>query len=552
MMEKILLTVLDAFAWIFRLLGADYEQVRAIVAIKIVMDNRRQLVTFQKKAKESGNTFWQTVFVYIIFGLFIGFLLSVIPSFRFAMTVFFSYLMVMIVMTLITDFSSILLDTSDNTIILPRPVDGRTLFVARVTHIMLYLGQLALGLSIVPCMVVFFMHGWAVLLAFGVGVVLAILTAVFITNAFYLLVMQFSSEEKLKNIINYFQIIMAVAVMGSYQILPRMMGRLTGEFFEFSLNAWSFLIPPLWMAGALEMVKLHLFDGLHLGLTACALIVPFAGMYVVNTYLTPIFNRKLSALSGGVDESKSKKVVVQSAALPSRRWFTASSVEQGAFDVVSKLLSRDRKIKLKIYPAYGYVLILGFIFIFRSKDSLESTLAHLSESNYHLVLIYLMFMVQQVACHEIPYSDDFKASWIYFSAPLAAPGEILSGTLKAIFVRLFIPGYTVISAIILYVWGWRVWPDLLFGLFNNMIMVLLLVTISKRYLPFSVAPSLRAQSGNVARGLLTGLMIGLLGLIHYGVTYMPVLLWAAIPAQLVVVYFAHRDYQQTSWEQLSL
>ena len=551
-MEKVLLTVLDAFAWIFRLLGADYEQVRAIVAIKIVMDNRRQTVAFQKKAKESGNTFWQTVFVYIIFGLFVGFLLSAIPSFRFAMTVFFSYLMVMIVMTLITDFSSILLDTSDNTIILPRPVDSRTLFVARATHIMLYLGQLALGLSVVPCVVVFVMHGWVVLLAFAVGVVLAILTAVFVTNAFYLLVMQFSSEEKLKNIINYFQIIMAVAVMGSYQILPRMMGRLTGDFFDFPLSAWSLLIPPLWMAGALEMVKLHLFDGLHLGLTACAVVVPFAGMYVVNTFLTPIFNRKLSALSGGLEESKAKKVVVHRAALPSRRWFTASPIEQGAFDVVSKLLSRDRKIKLKIYPAYGYVLILGFIFIFRSRDSIASTLAHLSESNYHLMLIYLVFMVQQVACHEIPYSDDFKASWIYFSAPLQAPGEILSGTLKAIFVRLFVPGYAVISVIILYVWGWRVWTDLLFGLFNNMIMVLLLVTISKRYLPFSVAPSLRTQSGNLVRGLLTGLMIGLLGLIHYGVTFMPVLLWVAIPAQLVVIYFAHRDYKQTSWEQLTL
>jgi ABC-2 type transport system permease protein len=551
-MEKVLLTVLDAFAGIFRLLGADYEQVRAIVAIKIVMDNRRQLVGFQKKTKESGNTFWQTVFAYIIFGVFVGFLLSAIPSFRFAMTVFFSYLMVMIVMTLITDFSSILLDTSDNTIILPRPVDGRTLFVARVTHIMLYLGQLAVGLSIVPSMVVLFMHGWVVLLAFGAGVVLAIVTAVFITNAFYLLVMQFSSEEKLKNIINYFQIIMAVAVMGSYQILPRMMGKFTGELFEIDLSAWSLLVPPLWMAGALEMVKLHLFDGLHLALTASALVVPFAGMYVVNKFLTPVFNRKLSALSGDMEASKVKKVVVQRAALPSRRWFTASSVEQGAFDVVSKLLSRDRKIRLKIYPAYGYVLILTFIFIFRSKDSLASTMAHLSESNYHLVLIYLMFMVQQVACHEIPYSDDFKASWIYFSAPLAAPGEILSGALKAIFVRLFVPGYTVVSVIVVYVWGWRVWPDLLFGLFNNMIMVFFLVMFSKRYLPFSVAPSLRSQSGNLARGLLTGLMIGLLGLIHFGITYKPIVLLAAIPAQLVVLYFTHRDYKQTSWERLTL
>ena len=70
------------------------------------------------------------------------------------MIVFYTYIMVMISMTLITDFSSILLDTSDNTIILPRPVDSRTLFAARLTHILLYLGQLGLGLTVIPAIVV--------------------------------------------------------------------------------------------------------------------------------------------------------------------------------------------------------------------------------------------------------------------------------------------------------------------------------------------------------------------------------------------------------------
>jgi len=548
-MEKILLSLLDAFAWLFRSLGADYEQVRAIVGVKLLMDSRRHLVGIQRKPGSEGNTFLKTMLVYAVLGALVGFMIAFIPSFRFAMTVFFSYLMVMVVMTLITDFSSILLDASDNTIILPRPVDGRTLFVARSTHILLYLGQLALGLSVVPCAVVLSQYGLAVFAAFVAGIALAVVIAVFITHAFYLLVMQFSSEEKLKNIINYFQIGMAIVVMASYQIVPRAMNRFI-HVVDFDLGAWSFAAPPLWIVGGLEIVQGRTIDILHIGLTSVALVAPVAGIYVVNTFLAPMFNRKLSALGDSAGKENLRKTAKEKTSIPGKRWFTTSPVEQGAFDVVSKLLSRDRKIKLKIYPAYGYMLVMAFVFLFRNNGF---TLGEVSGSRYYLLLIYLMFVVQQVALREIPYSDDFKASWIYFSAPLAAPGEILSGMLKAIFVRLFLPGYAVLCAMVLYFWGVEVWPNLLFGLFNNMIMMLLMVIIGDRHLPFSIQPNLRAQSGNVARGLLTGLIIAILALVHYGLGMMPAWwLWAAIPAQLVVLYFAYRDYRQTTWEQLTL
>src|SRR5688500_9790278 len=184
------------------------------------MDNRRQLVAYRKTKKEAANTFGTTLFFYAVFGGFVSLAMYNIQSFMFSMIVFFTYIMVMVSMTLITDFSSILLDTSDNTIILPRPVDSRTLFAARLTHILLYLGQLAFGLSIIPAIVVLVQHGGWILLAFLVLIGLAIVTSVVITNALYLLLMQFTSEEKLKSIINYFQIVMAIFIMAGYQILP--------------------------------------------------------------------------------------------------------------------------------------------------------------------------------------------------------------------------------------------------------------------------------------------------------------------------------------------
>src|SRR6187455_2300058 len=119
---RALLTFTDLFRWLYIRLGVDYEQLRAIVEVKLMMDNRRQVIAYtSKNKKEPANVFVWTLFFYALFGVFVALALATVPSFILGMIIFFSYIMVMISMTLITDFSSILLDTSDNTIILPKP-----------------------------------------------------------------------------------------------------------------------------------------------------------------------------------------------------------------------------------------------------------------------------------------------------------------------------------------------------------------------------------------------------------------------------------------------
>jgi len=551
-MEKILLRLLDLFAFAFKAIKVDYEQLRAIVAIKLLTDNRRQHISYSRKnQKEPGNAFLMTLLVYSFFGIFVALALYTIPSFMLSMILFFSYLMVMVAMTLITDFSSILLDTSDNTIILPRPVNGRTLFVARVTHILMYLGQLAIAISLVPAISVFFKYGGAVFLVFIIAIVMSILTAVFLTNALYLLILQFSSEEKLKNIINYFQIFMAVGVMSGYQILPRLIERLDLETFVFEIQWWNFLLPPVWMAGALETLGFMILDAEHIGLTLCAVIIPPLGTYLVNRYFTPIFNRKLGTLGGGVESVRMENNASGTFLNNISQWITNSPSERGAFDLIFKILGRDRKIKLKIYPSFGYILVFGFIFMLRGKEDFATTWYNLPDTEYHLMLLYLMFMVLQVTLHEIPYSDEFKASWIYFSAPLEKPGEILSGTIKAMFVRLFIPGYVIISVFVLIVWGPKAIDDILFGLINNFLMLIILAVINRRYLPLSMAPNLRSQTGNLMRGILTFIMIAILGAGHYLLTKKPMLLISIVPFQLGAVYFLYRAYKKTGWNRIS-
>jgi ABC-2 type transport system permease protein len=555
-MNNFLLKILDLFQSLYRLIGVDYTQLRAIVNIKLIMDNRRQLVSYKRKENaEPSNNFVWTVFFYSLFGIFIAFALFAIKSFMVSMTMFFSYIMVTVAMTLITDFSAILLDTSDNTIILPRPVNGRTLFMARVTHILLYLGQLAIGLSAAPALVVLIKYGAVALLIFIVTTILSVVTALVFTNALYLLIMQFASAEKLKNVINYFQIVVAVFIMGGYQLLPRFLGRFDLDDYVFEIQWWSFITPPIWMAATLQAWHYKIFDFPHITLAGLALVVPIAGYYLVNRYLTPVFNHKLGALSGGIEPSPSTTQKKQKANFITKisQWVTTNSLERGAFELVFNIIGRDRKIKLKVYPVYGYIIVFGLIFMLQGRhEDFATTWQNLPTTKYHLMLLYLTFMILQVALNEIPYSDDFKASWIYYAAPLQRPGDILTGTLKAIFVRLFVPGFIAISIFVLAVWGITAIDDIIFGFFNNLIMLVAWCLLNKRSLPFSMPPNARNQSGTFIRSMMTTILIGALGLTHYALTNWPLILMGTIPLQIITIYVMLNQYKKTTWEKLTL
>lgn len=550
-METFLLAVLGSFRWLIRKTGADYDLVRAIVAVKLKTDNRRQPIAYRSKVKEGNNTFILTIVFYGLLGIVVAFAISVIPSFILSMILVFGYIMMMVAMSLITDFSSVLLDTSDNTIILPRPVDGRTLFIARISHILLYLGQLALALTLVPVIIVYMEYGGAAMFIFLVLVVLSILSAVLITNAFYLLILQFSSEEKLKNIINYFQILMAIVVMGGYQLIPGMMSRMNVRNYVFEVHWWHYFLPPVWMAGAMESVVYGKYDLQHIGLALCSVVVPILGIFMVNRYLAPIFSRKISIMSASVQRAVKRKERLDTWLNFLSTWATRPGPERGAFLLIYKILGRDRKLKLKIYPAFGYITIFGIIFIFRGQEVFGETGNHLHETRYYFGLLYLTFMILQVAFYEIPHSDDFKASWIYYSSPIGKPGEVLSGSIKAIFARLFLPSYAVVGVFVLILWGTTSVLDIVIAALNNFLMLIILGAIDTPKLPLSMAADLRNQSGNVVRGFVTVLLIGILGAGHYLLSFSNFLLAGVIPLQIGMIYFLQRSYRRIGWEDIT-
>jgi ABC-2 type transport system permease protein len=554
-MTTIILWLLDRLKPLFQTMGADYGQLRAIVQVKLTMDNRRNSITLGRYGKSSGestNTFTRILAIYAFIGGLISLGMLATPDkdrLFFPLTLQFSYIMALCAMTLISDFSSVILDSSDNQIILPRPVSSRTLWLARVVHITSYLFAIALSLSVVAILFIAYRFGAIAGLLFLVMSLLSAVLMVFLTNIFYLLLMRFISEEKLREVINYFQIVMAVLFYGGYQFLPRLID--TEALTQtFAIQWWHYLVPPMWMAGTIEIIIQPILDSTHLVFAVLAIVTPILGLWFMNRFLTTNFTQKLGSMD---QESQPVQLAASTQTIQPGRvawvdklsaWFTDNALERAAFAFTWRITGRDRKFKLKTYPQLGFGL--AYVIVMSLQGSSFG-----SSGFFYLFALYFAGLYVMVARYQLSVSDNYRASWIYGSAPIQTPGDVLSGSLKALIIKLLLPFYSLLASYILYRYSIDKISDVLLAFSNSLVMLISAALLSSRYMPFSTAHDALKQS-NTARGLLTSLVLGLVGFSHYGLTYIPYGTWIALPLSMLTFWILLRYYRQTDWSQIMM
>jgi ABC-2 type transport system permease protein len=575
-MTRFLIKFVRLFKKIFISAGVDFEQLIAIVTIKLTMDNRRNNASMMRgkrdESKESNNRFAKTLLVYAFLGIFISLYVVAIDIPIISMSIFHGFIMVMLAMTLITDYSSILLDTADNMILLPRPIDSRTLFTARLTHISLYIGQVLFAVAIVPALIVGFKYGFIVLLIFILTAILSALFALFLTSILYLIIMRMTSEERLKDIINYLQIGMAIFIFAFYQLMPRLFEIKDIENVSFEPSWWNFFVPPMWMGGTMDAFITGNFDPTHLLLILLCCVVPILGLVEMNRSFSTFFSQKLAGLSTEYnaaettsppsptpstrgDASTVRKPIQGDLSTRLSTYITSSPVESGVFQLVWKQLSRDRKIRLRLYPqfAYFFVMLIVILFsIFRRSGGIDTIWEELPETKWYLMFIYFGSTTLSASLALVPYSDDFKAAWVYFSLPIAKPGEVLLGSLKAQIFKFFLPFYAILSFILLSIWHLSVIDDLIFGLLNILIIALVYSVVNTPLLPFSEETNTQAQSGSFIRSLVNMLTFIVVAGLHYLATLVPYLTWALMPVQVLIIYLLIKKYRDTAWKDVNM
>lgn len=535
------------FRGIIRAMGVDFDQLCSILKIKIRMDNRRSL-SLSKKKKESNNQLWLQTFIYAFLGGFLVASTYLIDDILVKYSLFFAFIMIMIAMLMISEFTNVLMDTRDNSILMPRPANSRTLVLAKILHIAFYILHMSLSLSLVMIITSFISDGFGATILLLFLIVLSALFTLFLTNIFYLGLMNVVNGQKLKDIIVYFQVAMAILFMGAYQLMPRIMESYNLSSIHMNIEWYSYLIPPVWMSSSMDAYINESYNSSHLIFSLLALCVPLLSLWFVVRVLGPNFNKALVQLDLASDKKGKSKIQTKGKRQFIDRlstFFCSNSEEAIAFKMVWLMSGRERKFKQTVYPAFGYIFIFLLIFVFNSKEafSMEAVVA----SKKYLWFIYMPILLSFSVTQNLCYSDQAKSSWFYRALPLAQPGTILRGSFKSGMVKYYLPVHLLISALCLFIWGFSILDDLIYSALSIILISSLAQSWQQAKLPFTTERETQDIGGNFVKGILLLFSAGLLGGIHYGLNFIPYSLLAAIPIMLIFLFLNMKSYRKISW-----
>jgi ABC-2 type transport system permease protein len=538
---------------IFTRLGVNFEQLRAIVEVKLKMDNRRTRYNqAAKKQKESNSSFFWTLLIYAVLSSFMAIFVFMSDSIVAVYSILFAYTMFMLAMTLITDFSAVILDSNDNAVLLPRPIDDRTLLIARITHILMYLLSMQLALSFATLIVTGIKYGIGTAFIFLTISILSLILIVFLTNILYLVLMKFTSEEKLRNVINSFQIVLTFIFMGGYRLVGQMVSmEAIMNNLAVQTRWWHYFLPPIWMGNTMDAVINHRFDTSKIIFIFLTITMPFVVVYLVNNVFSGVFNDKIAGMDiARKEEHLPNTIHREGFAEKLSKIFTGTPAEKGAFEFVWKITARDRKFKLRVYPLLGYMLIYPLFFFGSSKGGLSERIASMRESeSLSLVVIYFCFTIFLSIKGQITQSEDFKASWIFNLAPITQPGEVLSGAFRSVLVKFMLPTFLFLGVIITFLWGIHLLDDLVFGGLTIINLNLLNAIGGTNKLPFSTEVTNKG-GGTFARNLLFFMVSGVVGLVHYFLMQVPYVIIGFSILQLGLCWFLLKEYRKLGWEKV--
>ncbi len=552
MKEFFLLRLLDRFRPVFEKLGVDYRQLRSILKIKLLLDTRSvPTVLSNTKNVEKRNIPVLSMLMYAFMGLMISIFIWVPFSTFYKMNLVIGMMIFMILATMISDFSTVLLDVKDKNILMPRPIDPKTIKLAKSIHIMYYLFRITLALA-GPSLIMSLIHYGPVFFAiFLVEIIFICGLVIFFTSLMYFAILSLFDGEKLKDIINYFQIGLSIFMAVSYQFIGRMFD-ISQLNITFTPKWWNYLIPTTWFAAPLSILTEKNYAAFYVVSTVLAVIMPALALIVYVKIIVPYFEKNLQKLN---DNSGRKRQRLRAFGIQKliAAVVCGSNRERAFFRFTQNMISGERKLKLQLYPSLAMAVLLPFIIIFvtGTSRSFSEVLGSLHSSKSFLS-VYIAIAMTAVSVNFIARSEKYQGAWIYRTLPVENPAFLLKGAFKASLFRFNVPITGILCIICIFLFGARIIPDVILMLVNMLLLTTAMFTLSSKKLPFCMDFQNMQEGNNVGTSFLMLIISGVMAAVHFGVSYLPFGVTADIAVSLVITAVMWHYGFKVSWKNVEL
>jgi len=362
-----------------------------------------------------------------------------------------STMVVFLAMTVMLEFSNLILNPEDYKIMAVQPVSSKTFFAAKVIHLLAYVNTLAFLLYF-PSAVTGAAANSNILL-FPAFIAAGVLSASAIGLSFvlvYTLLLRIASREVMLRVLGYFNMTFTLMVYLGYFIAPKMLGKESLLLVREFKSGWIYLAPPAWFAAIVQLFT-DQASAKDLGAAILALIVLYA---VYRTGVSRLSLGYAQTLAEIVEQKESKKNKRRKGVFSGIFRAVTSGEDRAVWTLIRKQFKYDNRFKMSILGIIPLMAIYVFIGISEGETVPDPFLASLGDGrtggNYLLYIAAAMF--PYMITFGTVNSDSYRSAWVFYISPADRTRIILSSARFAL-VWFCLPFTLVLTGV--FTWYFR-------------------------------------------------------------------------------------------------
>ena len=337
-----------------------------------------------------------------------------------------------------------------------------------------------------------------------------------ITAIMYLIILKFFKGEKLKDMLNMFQVGFLLLFTVGYQFIAR-----SFDFIDTNIvynnSWWNVLFIPMWYSSNFSFLDKTHIDFISIVLSILSVAVPIISLLIYKK-LVLVFEKNLQKLNDNTYNIKLKKEKLSSKL---SKLICKDKEERAIFNFVYNILEKDREFKTRVYPSLALGIVMPIIMIITSYDNsgITNYLEEIRES-YLFLGGYLGIIIMQNIITMTQYSNEYEGAWIYEILPIKNIKNIYSGMFKSSICKLYLPSFMFLSIVFIVIFKLEVIKHLIVMFLSGILVFMMSFKLNEKYLPFSKPYNLETSSKNMVVMFKSLLTIGILAGIHFSIILM--------------------------------
>ena len=514
--EPLVLKLVDKCVKPFLSKDLNYSHIREMLRLKLIMDSRRVSLVLQNNGKKIGKepkkSMILTCLVYMGLGIFIA-SMQVMPNMFGANTISFAMLIFMLFSVYISEYSAVLLDTTEKSFYGALPIGKNEISTAKNIHIAYYIGTIAASMMLPSVVVGFISKGILYGLVFTLVSIVIVVVCLHLAGVIYYLLLKVFSGEKLKDILSGFQIFMTIAIVLSYQIVPRVISIAGFSKGQITYSPFYFLLPSAWFSAVLE--SLFGAGGLWYIYVLAGITVPAVILLEVlyKKKVMPEFEGELDKLTETAKENKTLSPFSKLMC----KLLSKDEQENAFMKLVLIQVSRNRDMKLKLYPQLANVFILPIIMVLpqiTGEKGFTGFIENLRQGRWGLALLYFTGLTSASIYMIIGQTENPESIMFYQILPIENLSKCIRAGIKVVLFRYLTPIFVALSALLLGVYGFGIIPDVIIAYLSFIFVTGFIIRISAWVLPFSYESDAASAGNNLLMFFMSLFVFAVLGWIH--------------------------------------